>query len=68
MEPVRGLESAPLTADDLLGCDCGGKGDGVSAADEEDQTPPVDDEDDNSGDEASAGFISATQFDPEPVS
>ncbi|KLT45271.1 hypothetical protein CC85DRAFT_325788 [Cutaneotrichosporon oleaginosum] len=72
-EELRDIFTVSLETDgcgthDLLGCDCGGKGgtqlDSVeSAAD----TPEIENSESSSDDEASAGFISASQFDPEPT-
>jgi hypothetical protein len=55
-------------SDDLLGCDCGGKGGMKSKESDEESKTPEDENDDSSDEEAKAGFISASQFDPEPVS
>ncbi|BEJ00714.1 hypothetical protein CcaverHIS631_0505710 [Cutaneotrichosporon cavernicola] len=52
---------------DLLGCDCGGRGGVKLKGSEEPDTPEADDGDSSSEEDAQAGFVSASQFDPEPT-
>ncbi|GMK55553.1 hypothetical protein CspeluHIS016_0206090 [Cutaneotrichosporon spelunceum] len=70
-EELRDIFTVSLHTDgcgthDLLGCDCGGKGGVKLKGSEEPDTPDVH-SDSSSGDEAKAGFISASQFDSEPT-